>query len=133
MLKKYFYYPTCNARVFRVKNWIEAFKNAEERVQSQTQWPRIPKVPHILKKLYEPRVISFGPYHHGKSHLRPGEMIKPPCALNFLADSNQNIVEAVRKGYDWSSTSEYDDEALAWMMLLDGCFFTTNSSAAQSI
>ena len=91
MLKKYFYYPTCNARVFRVKNWIEAFKNAEERVQSQTQWPRIPKVPHILKKLYEPRVISFGPYHHGKSHLRPGEMIKPPCAQNFLADSNQDI------------------------------------------
>ena len=81
----------------RVKNWIEAFKKAEERTQSQTQWPRILKVPHILKgtqdikKFYEPRVISFGPYHHGKSHLRPGEMIKPPCAQNFLADSNQDI------------------------------------------
>ena len=59
-------------------------------------------------------------------------MIKPPCAQNFLADSNPDIdalytkiesnIEAVRKGYDWSSTSEYDTEALAWMILLDGCF-----------
>ncbi|WKA02831.1 hypothetical protein VitviT2T_020984 [Vitis vinifera] len=75
----------------RVKNWIEFPKNAEESTQSQ--WPRLPKAPHMLrgtqdfKKLYEPRVISIGPYHHGKPHLHPGEMIKPLCAQNFLADS----------------------------------------------
>ncbi|KAL6324731.1 hypothetical protein AAG906_017071 [Vitis piasezkii] len=122
----------------RVTNWIASVKNGEERTQSQTQWPRIPKVPLILrgnldfKKFYEPRVISFGPYHHGKSHLSPGEMIKPQCAQEFLADSNQKIedlykkikskIEKVRNCYDWSSTKEYDDEKLAWMMLLDGCF-----------
>ncbi|RVW60507.1 UPF0481 protein [Vitis vinifera] len=82
--------------------------------------------------MYEPRVISIGPYHHGKPDLGRVEMIKPPCAQEFLADSNQDIealytkirsnIETVRKCYDWSSTSEYDDEALAWMMLLDGCF-----------
>ena len=121
----------------KVENWIGSVEKAEERTQSQTQWPRIPKVPHILRgiqdfeKLYEPRVISFGPYHHGKSHLHPVEMIKPLCAKKFLADSNQDIralytnigsnIEAVRKCYD-CSTNEYDDEALAWMMLLDGCF-----------
>ncbi|KAJ9681934.1 hypothetical protein PVL29_018025 [Vitis rotundifolia] len=84
-----------------------------------------------FEKFYEPRVISFGPYHHGKCHLHPVEMIKPLCAKKFLADSNQDIkalyqniesnIEAVRKCYD-CSTNEYDDEALAWMMLLDGCF-----------
>ncbi|KAL6323982.1 hypothetical protein AAG906_006253 [Vitis piasezkii] len=120
----------------RVKIWIGSIEKAEARTQSQ--WPRIPKVPHILrgtqdfKKLYEPRVISIGPYHHGKPHLHPGEMIKPLCARTFLADRNQDIevlykniksnIEAVRNCYDWSSTNEYDDEALAWMMLLDGCF-----------
>ncbi|KAL6324274.1 hypothetical protein AAG906_006548 [Vitis piasezkii] len=50
-----------------------------------------PRGTQDIKKFYEPRVISFGPYHHGKSHLHPGEMIKPPCAQNFLADSNQDI------------------------------------------
>ncbi|WKA02806.1 hypothetical protein VitviT2T_020960 [Vitis vinifera] len=45
----------------RVKNWIGSFKKAEESTQSQTQWPRIPKVPQMLrgtqniKKIYEPR------------------------------------------------------------------------------
>ena len=122
----------------RVKNWIGGLRKTEERTESQTQWPRTPKVPQMLrgtqdfKKFYEPRVISIGPYHHGKPHLHPGEMIKPLCARNFLDDSKQDIealytkiqsnIEAVRKCYDWSSTSEYDDEALAWMMLLDGCF-----------
>ena len=118
----------------RVKIWIGSIEKAEARTQSQ--WPRIPKVPHILrgtqdfKKLYEPRVISIGPYHHGKPHLHPGEMIKPLCARTFLADRKQDIevlykniksnIEAVRNCYDWSSTNEYDDEELACMMLLDG-------------
>ena len=31
-------------------------------------------------------------------------------------------IEAVKKCYDWSSTKKDDDEELAWMMLLDGCF-----------
>ncbi|KAL6323936.1 hypothetical protein AAG906_006206 [Vitis piasezkii] len=117
-----------------VKHWIASVKNGEER----TQWPRIPTVPLMLrgtrdfKKLYEPRVISFGPYHHGKSHLSPGEMIKSQCAQKFIADSNQQIedlykkieskIEKVRKCYDWRATVDYDDQALAWMMLLDGCF-----------
>ncbi|RVW83097.1 UPF0481 protein [Vitis vinifera] len=88
--------------------------------------------PRDFKKLYEPRVISIDPYHHGKPHLHPGEMIKPLCARTFLADSNQDIevlyknirsnIKAVRNCYDWSSTNEYDDEKLAWMMLLDGSF-----------
>ncbi|KAJ9681924.1 hypothetical protein PVL29_018015 [Vitis rotundifolia] len=87
---------------------------------------RMPKVPHILrgtqdfKKFYNPRVVSIGPYHHGKSDLHPVEMIKPLCAQNFLADSNQDI-EALNC-YDKRSTNRYDNEALAWMMLLDGCF-----------
>ncbi|KAL6323976.1 hypothetical protein AAG906_006247 [Vitis piasezkii] len=120
-----------------MKNWIQSLQKARERTQSQTQWPRIPRVPQILRrtqdfnKFYEPRVISFGPYHHGKPDLHPEEMIKPLYAEQFLADSNQDIkdlytkigsnIKAVRDCYDSISTKEYDDEALAWMMLLDGC------------
>ena len=120
-----------------MKNWIQSLQKARERTQSQTQWPRIPRVPQILRwtqdfnKFYEPRVISFGPYHHSKPDLHPEEMIKPLYAEQFLADSNQDIkdlytkigsnIKAVRDCYDSNSTKEYDDEALAWMMLLDGC------------
>ncbi|RVW31579.1 hypothetical protein CK203_117209 [Vitis vinifera] len=99
----------------RVKIWIGSIEKAEARTQSQ--WPRIPKVPHILRG---PRIS------------RNWEMIKPLCARTFLADSNQDIevlyknirsnIKAVRNCYDWSSTNEYDDEKLAWMMLLDGSF-----------
>ena len=116
------------------RDWIESLRTAEE----STQWRRIPKVPQMLrgtqdfKKFYEPRVISIGPYHHGEPNLGPVEMIKLPCAQKFLAHSNQDIealytkirskIEAVKKCYDWSRTEKYDDEKLARMMLLDGCF-----------
>ncbi|RVW62309.1 UPF0481 protein [Vitis vinifera] len=120
------------------EDWIESLRTAEESTQSQSQWPRIPKAPQMLrgtqdfKKFYEPRIISKCPYHHGEPDLGPGEMIKPACARKFLADSNQDIedlytnilsnIEAVKECYDWSSTKEYDDKKLARMMLLDGCF-----------
>ncbi|KAJ9681925.1 hypothetical protein PVL29_018016 [Vitis rotundifolia] len=121
------------------EDWIKSLRTtAGESTQYQSQWPRIPKVPQILrgtkdfKKFYEPRVISIGPYHHGKPNLHPGEMIKLPCAQKFLDDSKQDIkalyakirrnIEAVKKCYDWSSTKNYGDQKLARMMLLDGCF-----------
>ena len=68
------------------RDWIESLKTSEESTQSQSQWPRMPKVPQMLrgpqdfKKFYEPRVISIGPYHHGEPNLGPVEMIKLPCA-----------------------------------------------------
>ncbi|XP_034707937.1 UPF0481 protein At3g47200-like [Vitis riparia] len=121
-----------------VENWNRIVQKAKERIPSQSQWPRLPKVPHMLrgtqdfKKLYEPRVISIGPYHHGKPHLHPGEMIKPLYAEQFLAGSNQDFkdlytkieskIEAVRKCYVTRPTNRYNDEALTWMMLLDGLF-----------
>ncbi|KAL6324734.1 hypothetical protein AAG906_017074 [Vitis piasezkii] len=55
-----------------------------------------------IKKIYEPRVISVG--HR-----------------SFVHKIGRNI-KAVKKCYDWSSTKKDDDEELAWMMLLDGCF-----------
>ena len=104
------------------EDWIKSLRTAEESTQSQSQWPRIPKVPQMLrrtqdfKKFYELRVISIGPYHHGEPDLGPVEMIKPPCARKFLADSNQDIkasytkirsnIEAVKECYDWFSTKK---------------------------
>ena len=79
------------------RDWIESLRTAEESTRSQSQWPRIPKVPQMLrgtqdfKKFYEPRLISIGPYHHGKPYLHAGEIIKRLCARKFLGDSEQDI------------------------------------------
>lgn len=124
----------------RLERWFNSMVYAEERTQfmySQTRWGKIPKVPQMLRhtqdfeKFYEPRVISFGPYHHGKPHLLQGEMLKPLCGRRFLRDSGQSIqnlyrkiesnIKLVRMCYDEDQTYKYDDEELAWMMLLDGC------------
>lgn len=122
----------------RVKDWIESVKFAKDEgsSESQPQWPTMSKVPEVLrtttrdpKKYYEPRVISIGPYHHGKPHLQAAEKIKARCTKEFLTNSKLDIeclykkiagnMEAVKKCYDIDKT---DDEKLAWMMLLDGCF-----------
>ena len=44
-----------------------------------------------FEKFYEPMVISFGPYHHGKPHLQQGEMLKYLFAQSFLDVSEQDI------------------------------------------
>ncbi|RVW62304.1 UPF0481 protein [Vitis vinifera] len=110
-------------------------KQEQRKHSSQSSWPRIPKVPQLLRgthdfeRLYEPRVISIGPYHHGKPHLQPVETIKLQYAQNswlivtrtskLCTQKLESNIEALRKCYDKIPT---DDEKLAWMMLLDGCF-----------
>ena len=84
------------------------------------------------EKYHGPNVILFGPYHHDKPHLRAAGNIKPICVRKFLAYSNQDIedlnkkiesnIKAVRVCYDSLAMTKYNDEKLAWMMLLDGCF-----------
>ncbi|RVW92221.1 hypothetical protein CK203_027132 [Vitis vinifera] len=76
----------------RPEDWFASVLYAERTDRSETQWVRrrIPKVPQMLRrtqdfeKFYEPRVISFGPYHHGKPHLQQGEMLKYLFAQSFL-------------------------------------------------
>ncbi|KAJ9695439.1 hypothetical protein PVL29_010754 [Vitis rotundifolia] len=123
----------------RPEDWFASVLDAERTDQSETQWVRrrIPKVPQMLRrtqdfeKFYEPRVISFGPYHHGKPHLHQGEMLKPLFAQSFLAVSEQDIyklydeidsnIGLVRMCYDKDQTNNYNSEELVRMMLLDGC------------
>ena len=78
-----------------------------------------------FQQIYEPRVISISPYHHGKPHLHPGEMIKPLCAPNFLDDSKQDI-EALYTKIE-SNMRQWKSAMIgvvqtSMMMLLDGCF-----------
>ena len=70
---------------------------------SQPSWPCIPKLPHLLrgtkdfKKFFQPKVISIGPYHHGKPHLHSMEKIKPLVAQEFLVASQHRIEDVYKK------------------------------------
>ncbi|GFY98164.1 hypothetical protein Acr_12g0007050 [Actinidia rufa] len=99
---------------------------------------RIEKVPLLLrnnennKGQYDPKVVSIGPYHHGRLELQFVENLKPMVARVFVSDSGKSIdkfynkilwmVDEARSFYVEGSTDAHSDEKFAEMMLLDGCF-----------
>ena len=97
-----------------------------------------PKVPPRLrnharsKDYYDPRIVSFGPYHHGKAESQAAQMTKTKVMQNFILEHEKSIEDLyievrelndhTRSCYVHGSTSDYNDEELALMMLEDGCF-----------
>ncbi|KAF8010254.1 hypothetical protein BT93_J1019 [Corymbia citriodora subsp. variegata] len=63
----------------------------------QRSWPmrsiyRVPAHITILNpKAYQPQVVSFGPYHHGKDHLLPMEEHKRRALNHFLKRSRKPL------------------------------------------
>ena len=106
--------------------------------KNKSQKVRCPKVPPILrnekrsKEYYDPKIVSFGPYHHGKAELRAAETIKRQVMQKFILGHGKTIKDLyikvlelndyARRSYVDGSTDDYDDEAFALMMLQDGCF-----------
>ncbi|KAK9987215.1 hypothetical protein SO802_032166 [Lithocarpus litseifolius] len=107
-------------------------------VINQRARPKIQKVPEMLReikskeKCYDPLVVSIGPYHHGSPGLQLVEKHKIPMTRQYVVESGKGIdvvyskvVEVAgnaRKCYAEGSTQEFDDDAFARMMFLDGCF-----------
>ncbi|KAF7147875.1 hypothetical protein RHSIM_Rhsim03G0033000 [Rhododendron simsii] len=97
---------------------------------------RMEKVPLTIREdektkgHFDPRVVSVGPYHHGKEKLEMAEKIKPIVAQLFVSRSGRDmaefrqkaleIVDDARSYYLEGSTDIYSDEEFAEMMLLDG-------------
>ncbi|KAJ6797748.1 UPF0481 protein-like isoform X1 [Iris pallida] len=95
------------------------------------------KAPKFMRDLnssaYTPEIVSFGPYHHGKEHLKPMEAVKHRMLHHMLTEtmmtSLEKVVAAMRKdvrvlkeaytgleGSQWTN----DDDFLE-LMILDGC------------
>ncbi|KAK8709503.1 hypothetical protein V6N13_060518 [Hibiscus sabdariffa] len=91
------------------------------------------EVPYRLRQVkeiaYEPNVISIGPYHHGKPHLKAMEVIKRKCFDQILEVTNlessefikamEALEERVRKCYE--GPIDHCDKFVE-MMVYDGCF-----------
>ncbi|KAE8098670.1 hypothetical protein FH972_016714 [Carpinus fangiana] len=94
---------------------------------------------HKLVKYFEPRVASLGPMHHSNPKYQPGEMYKRRLAYEFVKEFNCNDgntlqddinclygkikkeIKQLRGCFVEEVTKDYDNEALAWMLFVDGC------------
>ena len=84
-----------------------------------------------FRKYCEPRVVSIGPIHHGKPKYRLAKEYKLTLAENFIGESGKtekelymvikNNIEQLRKCFDEEVIRNYKDEALSWMLFVDGC------------
>ncbi|XP_073261072.1 uncharacterized protein [Populus alba] len=124
--------------------WLIKIKNAgtEETTHDDNQRKgpdHFPRVPPTLRDIqqnrdcYDPSVVSIGPYHHGKTKaLEEMEKFKETYALDFVKDCKKlnavidSEVEAMlsiaKNWYPEDARENFNDEQLAKMMFLDGCF-----------
>ncbi|XP_078161190.1 UPF0481 protein At3g47200-like [Carex rostrata] len=93
------------------------------------------RTPHNIsqtkKNLFEPSVISIGPFHHGQKHLRTLEEQKRRFLRDFLSRedhisldlciSEMKLLEKRTRGC-YSETFDLKSNEFVEMMLLDGCF-----------
>ncbi|KAJ8537894.1 hypothetical protein K7X08_014434 [Anisodus acutangulus] len=78
---------------------------------------------------YDPKVVSLGPYHHGKEKLKFVEDFKPTAVRMFIETLDENVFMAAiledigytRSCYPEEFKSKYSDEEFARMMLRDAC------------
>ncbi|XP_047332023.1 UPF0481 protein At3g47200-like [Impatiens glandulifera] len=79
---------------------------------------------------YDPKIVSIGPYHHGKPELEMMEKFKPLIArllfpnradLNNIYNKILQIADDLKSCYDDVSTKKITNFNFAEMMLLDSC------------
>ncbi|KAF5474233.1 hypothetical protein F2P56_006148 [Juglans regia] len=114
----------------------------------QKATPRIQKVPLLLQdhkhfdKYFTPRIVALGPIHHDTPKYKPAEAYKLRMAKCFVQDSDtkdeilydivEKNIEQLRKCFDKEVTKKYDDQALAWMLFVDGCAILQSIHCAVS-
>ncbi|KAH6772178.1 hypothetical protein C2S51_010582 [Perilla frutescens var. frutescens] len=140
-------YHKYNHGEFEVSVDIATLEEFSHLLQSQPKklysesWRRrqIQKVPPQIRRrinmqrddqIYDPVMVSIGPYHHGKPELRRAEEFKHLC-LDWRAGGDEKkkalfyskILEQIgeiRDSYaEVTIVEKYDDKSLALMMLLD--------------
>ncbi|XP_022722171.1 uncharacterized protein LOC111279461 [Durio zibethinus] len=84
-----------------------------------------------FKKYFEPRMVAFGPLHHGNPKFDWGERMKRLFVALFIGENQttedalfhkiKEEIEDLRKYYNPDDINYYDDDELSWMFFVDGC------------
>ncbi|KAI3941597.1 hypothetical protein MKW92_037931 [Papaver armeniacum] len=133
----------------RNSKWVIDVKEKLDKIDKSNevdQWKKICiyRIPACVKdlnrKAYKPQAVSFGPYHHGDSHLKQMEEHKHRSLLHFLKRSKipiESYMDALHRvgkhlvdSYDWldEASDDYRDQhgnytdQFLQLMMLDGCF-----------
>nr|KJB78493.1 hypothetical protein B456_013G002200 [Gossypium raimondii] len=113
-------------------------QQAQGSTPPQTTKPLIQRVSPLLldkkadfQKCFEPRLVAFGPLHHGNPKFQRAEQYKLKFAARFVHVSGTNCddlfkkvkaqIDDLRKCYTPEDVEAYDDDKLAWMLFVDGC------------
>ncbi|XP_020080366.1 UPF0481 protein At3g47200-like [Ananas comosus] len=93
---------------------------------------RVPaRVRGCNKRLYEPEIVSIGPYHHGNPACKAMQMYKWQCLRDLLARGRDICVDDCirrlrklepRARRCYFEPVELDGDEFVKMLLLDGCF-----------
>ncbi|XP_041024519.1 UPF0481 protein At3g47200-like [Juglans microcarpa x Juglans regia] len=127
----------CKLKKLRFEKLRKAGESATPNNAAQKASPKIQRVPLLLRdhqhfdKYFKPRIVAIGPIHHGEPKYKPAEAYKLRMANYFVQDSGtkdeilydivEKKIEQLRKCFDEEVTKKYDDQALAWMLFVDGC------------
>ncbi|XP_016723617.1 UPF0481 protein At3g47200 [Gossypium hirsutum] len=112
-------------------------QQAQGSTPPQTTKPLIQRVSPLLldkkadfQKCFEPRLVAFGPLHHGNPKFQRAEQYKLKFAARFVHVSGTNCddlfkkvkaqIDDLRKCYTPEDVEAYDDDKLAWMLFVDG-------------
>jgi hypothetical protein len=127
-------------RTSKAVTYLRSILHDDDAVRNKNMPQKVscPKVPPILrnkersKDNYDPRIVSLGPYHHGKAELQAAQTIKTMLMQQIISKHGKSIEdlyikvfelnEDTRSCYVVGSTEDYGDEEFALMMLQDGCF-----------
>ncbi|XXG83636.1 hypothetical protein AAC387_Pa10g1345 [Persea americana] len=82
---------------------------------------------------YTPEVVSIGPYHHGKEHLKPMEACKRNCVASFMKRSKCNpkrcydrfreVTPQLMEYYEFLEEKwRQEEDRFLELMVVDGCF-----------
>ncbi|KAL1061320.1 hypothetical protein V6Z11_D13G002100 [Gossypium hirsutum] len=117
---------------------IQERQQAQRSTPPQTTKPLIQRVSFLLldkkadfQKCFEPRLVAFGPLHHGNPNFQRAEQSKLKFAARFVRVSGTNRddlfhkvkaqIDDLRKCYKPEDVEAYDNDKLAWVLFVDGC------------
>ncbi|TYI44977.1 hypothetical protein E1A91_D13G002600v1, partial [Gossypium mustelinum] len=115
-----------------MKEFDSALYEVQNQEQQQAQGSTPPQTtkPLIQRKCFEPRLVAFGPLHHGNPKFQRAEQYKLKFAARFVHVSGTNCddllkkvkaqIDDLRKCYTPEDVEAYDDDKLAWMLFVDG-------------